>query len=224
MEPRIARIRLEMGFVALYTSHRNILIEIIECCRTVRGEPWADDTLDRYERAERGDFGTWLHDSYSMNTLAWYAVHNGYCDIIEKYAPLWSPHTWNCMIAYHYKPSLYPTLGTVMPLSISIGVTSAYIHRGLHREVAVHIIGRKDINGETITLSRVAEHARNLQTLRNLEEIGLDLSDPMLLYKKLISSRGIRCQRAIITLLQDKCTRLDEIMPNGKTLREMLLF
>jgi hypothetical protein len=208
------------GFMALYTVHHNLLPKAIEYCLEEQHEPWAKDVLDRYERAERGDFDLWLGDKNNMQLLVGYAVLNGRCDIIEKYAPLWPDSHWNYVMCNSYKPNLYPAVHMVMPLPLSVADAAAYAYHGLQQELVVHVIGRKDIKGETITLQNMSWYARSPQTLRNLEEIGLDLSDPMLLYGEITRPRR---QRTVITLLQDKCTRLDEIMPNGKTLREMLL-
>jgi hypothetical protein len=89
---------------------------------------------------------------------------------------------------------------------------------GLHREVTVHIIGRDDDFSQTpITLKRLALlclEPLEISTLERLEEIGLDLDDPELLYETL--------NIELVTYLHERCTRLDELMPNGQTLRTML--
>lgn len=188
--------------------------------------------LDLYELAEQGDFSYWLTSPIKTQTLALYAVRDGRCDIIEQYAPRVpeSPY-WNRCLALYYNRALYPILSLVMVLPVSLVDVTRYVRHGLHREVMVHIVGRVDHkSGETITLESIArwfcKSANSVGPLLALESVGLDLGDPSLLYVVLEESDFLGfCGHAItpaIELLRKRCDRLDETMPNGKTLREML--
>ena len=122
-----------------------------------------------------------------------------------------------------YRPQLYPILHLVMPLPITIHDAVLYLDCGLHHEVMTHILGRSDRNtGKPITLESLALMAiqsNRADALRNLEEIGLDLSDPILLYEALF---WCGLGQDVVILLRTHCARLDEVMPDGRTLRQML--
>lgn len=205
-----------------------------EYCKAIRsGEIPGDESnaqhlahLDLYERAERGDFDDWLTRSVGVWRLAFYAARYGRCDIVEKYAPLSSDSgAWNYYVSTFYACSLYPILPLVMPLPIRMNDVIAYLCSGLHREVAVHIVGRTDRKtGKTITLESIAlelcKTTMAPQRFLDLEEVGLDLDNPKLLYTVL--GWNDNPPRSIATLLRERCTKLDELMPNGKRLRKML--
>lgn len=220
----------ELRFDEVYVVAEPVLQSYIAYCKAIKEGIIVDNFVDQhlahlehYERAERGDFDSWLEYGTKLDWLIWYAVSRERCDIIEKYVPR-TPHSrWNGILANLYKPRLYPVLHLVMPLPATVYAAVAYMDHDLHHEVAVHILGRGDSNtGKPITLegiAMVAIQANKANALRNLEEIGLDLSDPMLLYEAL-RWRG-RGQEVVI-LLRACCTRLDEVMPDGRTLRQML--
>ena len=193
----------------------------IEVCKAAheRGEDWPSEHLIKHEQAERLDFDSWGNEPGGVFHLAQRAARNGRCDIIEKYAPRWPTAVWNHAVAMWYAPCLYPILGLVMALPIPyLAAVENYVDKGLHREVAVHIIGRKcGSNEDTITPESIAVRARTAQSLENLGEIGLDLGNPQHLYRALKRNNYEQ-----VALLQQHCIRLDEVMPDGKTLREML--
>lgn len=223
-------------FPLLYHKGGEQLKQYIEYCRALKqSEAPRDDVankqladLELYERAEKGDFDGWLERIEFKLAFIHYTVSYRRCDLIEKYAPRLEDHgAWNFHVATEYHPSLYPILHLVMPRDVRAYVAKEYVRHGLHREVAVHILGRNDSStGETLTLASLASQAirscDNARVFLNLEELGLDLDNPELLY-----SAMSRCPRnsVAVALLRERCEKagvLDLVMPNGKTLREML--
>lgn len=222
-------------FADLYRWRPSIVGPYIEHCRAIKsgvlpgdGYNWEHlEQLDRYECAERGDFDYWLTSPDKSRKLILYACENGRCDIIERYLPRLpdDPH-WNHCVSAYYKPSLYPILSLVMPLPVTLQDAARYVYKKLHREAALHIVGRASHKtGKPITLeSIVLELCRLYGTPRwflDLEGVGLDLSSPNILYTALHED----APRSVITLLHERCEQsstLDSMMPNGKTLREMV--
>lgn len=178
------------GFIELTEAD---LASYIAYCRTVDVDSEPDKEiakvqlrhLDTYERAEKLDLDDWI--SSASEDLVRYAVMHGRCDIIEKYALIAGPESyWNANVSTRYRPCLYPILHIVMPLEVSIADALDYVKHGLHREVAVHILGRPDVFGKQITLERLMtldcmeQPGGRVSTYKKLEEIGLDLGDPEL--------------------------------------------
>lgn len=224
-------------FPLLYRKGGERLEQYIEYCKALkqREAPRNDIVskqladLELYERAEEGDFDEWLEKIEFKLAFIHYTVSHRRCDLIEKYAPRLEDHgAWNFHVATEYHPSLYPILHLVMPRDVRAYVAKEYVRHGLHREVAVHILGRNDSStGEALTPVSLASEAikscDNARVFLNLEELGLDLGNPELLY-----SAMSRCPRnsVAVALLRERCEQsgtLDRTLPNGKTLREMLI-
>lgn len=234
MSFRNARRYANLHFVILYLSAERD--RYIEYCKEVRDGEHPDDQdnhlhlkqLDLYERTERGDFDHWPTDNATVEEIIKYAVRTDRCDVIERYAPhLPDNPLWNYYVSFHYTPFLYTALSSVMPLPVGLGDAVCYVSHGLHNEVALHIVGRRcRLTGEVITLRSIAlklcASYNSSQPLSALEGVGLDLSDPELLY---VASLSTFTPDSTITLLRARCERsgtLDAVMPDGKTLREML--
>lgn len=224
-------------FPLLYRKGGERLEQYIEYCRALKqSEAPRDDIankqladLELYERAEEGDFDGWLEKIEFKLAFIQYTVSHRRCDLIEKYAPRLEDHgSWNFHVATEYHPSLYPILHLVMPRTVRAHVAKEYVRHGLHREVAVHILGRNDSStGEALTPASLASKAirsyDNARVFLNLEELGLDLGNPELLYSAM--GRYPR-HSGTIALLRERCEQsgtLDRALPNGKTLREMLI-
>lgn len=149
------------------------------------------EQLAIYERTERLNFDDWI--GQARDALMYYPALHGRCDIIEKYATILPRYEWNAYVSEEYRPCLYPVLHIVMPLAVTAYNALRYVVHGLHREVAVHIIGRKDcfsqmpITPKSIAslACRVTNVRDKIIALKNLEEIGLDLDDPDLLWDAL---------------------------------------
>lgn len=222
-------------FTILYSVQPSATETYFEYCKAIRTGTLPGDEhnglhlehLRLYECAQRGDFDYWLTSPDKISRMVQYAAMGGRCDIIERYVPqLPDDPLWNFYVSIFYKPSMYSVLALVMPLPATPSDAAQYVHRGLHREVAVHILGRAGHRtGEAITLESIAlkpciVYGSSLHLL-DLEKLGLDLGNPQLLYAAL--SR--HASRATIALLRERCVhagKLSMVMPNGQTLREML--
>lgn len=203
-------------FTNLYRRDQTTVGQYLAYCKGIRDRTVSDPEfeaqhlahLELYERAEQLDFDEWTTDLLKTHRLVRYAVREGRCDIIEKYASR-APTTraWNTFTSSQYQPCLYAVLHLVMPLPASMYDALEYVRRGLHLEVATHIIGRTDCwTGLPITQARVARYAlctnyALVPIYLNLEVIGLDLSDPTLLHEALrLRTRGC----PLVRLLQSK--------------------
>lgn len=134
-------------FTNLYRRDQTTVGQYLAYCKGIRDRTVSDPEfeaqhlahLELYERAEQLDFDEWTTDLLKTHRLVRYAVREGRCDIIEKYASR-APTTraWNTFTSSQYQPCLYAVLHLVMPLPASMYDALEYVRRGLHLEVATH--------------------------------------------------------------------------------------